>query len=83
MIRVTEPAHGETHEEDDELRPLEERLRRLNWPQPAPGVRERTLAELKRQMAELSPDGDGAASNGGGPAREEAGEAEAGREDPA
>ena len=83
MIRVTQPAHDETHEDDDELRPLEERLRRLSWPQPAPGVRERTLAELKRQLAELSPDGDGAASNGGASAREESDEAQAGREDPA
>lgn len=41
--------------EDDEaerLRPLEDRLRRLAWPQPPAGVRERTLEKLRRQLIE-------------------------------
>ena len=73
MLHVTEPAHDDTHEapEDDELRPLEERLRRLNWPQPPPEVRERTLEELRRKVAEQSSNGDGAASNGDGRSADE------------
>jgi hypothetical protein len=66
MTRVTDPHEHDT--EDERLRPLEERLRRLNWPQPPPEVRERTLEELQRKLAEMSSNGDGAAVNGGDPA---------------
>ena len=48
---------------DADLRPLEERLRRLNWPQPPEGLRERTLEDLRRKLG-----GEMArASNGGEP----------------
>ncbi len=36
--------------EDDEL---VRRLRDLEWPKPAPGVRERSLAELERRLSAL------------------------------
>jgi hypothetical protein len=82
---VTDPRHDDTHDspEDERLHPLEERLRRLNWPQPPPGVRERSLEELRRKLAELSSNGDEAAANGGTPAGDEAEEREPNREGPA
>jgi hypothetical protein len=46
--------------EEAEIRPLEERLRRLNWPQPPPGTRERSLEEFRRKY--LTP--EDAAGNG-------------------
>lgn len=48
---------------DAELRPLEERLRRLNWPQPPEGLRERTLEDLHRKLGGAM----ARASNGGEP----------------
>jgi hypothetical protein len=84
MTQVTDPHQHDT--DDERLRPLEERLRRLNWPQAPPEVRERTLADLQRKLAEMGFNGDGAAQNGGVPAGAEADEAEdhdPSREDPA
>jgi hypothetical protein len=85
MAHVTDPAHDDTHEspEDEQLRPLEERLRRLNWPQPPPGLRERSLEELRRKLSELSTNGDGAAANGGASNEAEPEERESSREGPA
>ena len=79
---MTDPRHDDTHDfpEDERLHPLEERLRRLNWSQPPPGVRERSLEELRRKLAEMSPNGDGAAANGGTAADDEAEEPESSRE---
>lgn len=39
-------------EHDERFQTLEERLRRLRWPAPPPGLRERTLEECRRQLAE-------------------------------
>ena len=44
----------------ERLAPLEDRLRRLSWPRPTAGVRERTLEKLRRQLAETN----GFAENG-------------------
>ncbi|HVE68129.1 MAG TPA: hypothetical protein VNB64_06060 [Solirubrobacteraceae bacterium] len=68
---MTEPAYEDTPgtPEDETRRSLEERLRRLEWPAPPPGVRERTLEELKRKLAELSSsNGHGAAAEAEDPA---------------
>lgn len=81
---MTNPHKDDTDEE--RLRPLEERLRRLNWPQAPPEVRERTLEELQRKLAEMGTNGDGAASNGGAPAGaggDDGEDREPSREDPA
>ena len=45
-------AYFEDEDELERLRPIEERLRRLSWPKPPAGVRERTLKKLHRQLAE-------------------------------
>jgi hypothetical protein len=50
--------------EETEARPLEERLRRLDWPKPPPGLRERSLEEFRRKY--LTP--QGGAGNGNGAA---------------
>ena len=39
-------------DEAERLRLLEERLRRLTWPQPPAGMRERTLEKLRRRLIE-------------------------------
>ena len=55
---------NEAYEDEDEaarLRSLEERLRRLSWPQAPAGVRERTLEKLHRQLTESN----GFAEDGG------------------
>lgn len=84
---MTEPAHDDDAiPKDETLRSLERRLRRLNWPEPPPGVRERTLDELKRKLAASNGDGAAAgADNGGTPAGDEveAESAEPPREGPA
>jgi len=65
---------SETHpsDEDERLQPLEERLRRLEWPQPPPGLRERSLEEFRRRLAEEQA---AASQNGNGATAEEAEEA--------
>jgi hypothetical protein len=56
--------------EEAEIRPLEERLRGLDWPKPPPGLRERSLEEFRsRYLTAQSGAGNGngngaAASNG-------------------
>jgi hypothetical protein len=39
---------------DDRHRALAERLRRLRWPEPPPGVRERRLEELREVLSRSS-----------------------------
>ncbi len=56
LLTMSSLAHdNDAFDDERELerfRPLEDRLRRLNWPQPPPGVRERTLEELHRMLDE-------------------------------
>jgi hypothetical protein len=60
----------------ERLRPLEDRLRRLNWPQPPPGLRERSLEEFRRKLSQSgsgangAPDADGAEARDAGSAHE-------------
>jgi hypothetical protein len=53
--------------EETETRPLEERLRRLDWPKPPPGLRERSLEEFRSKYltAQDGANGSGAAASNG------------------
>jgi hypothetical protein len=65
IFHLTGPAHednGHDAHDRESLRSLEERLRRLNWPEPPLGLRERTLQELRQKLAERGLDGNGAAA---------------------
>lgn len=52
--------------EETEIRPLEERLRRLDWPKPPPGTRERSLEEFRRKY--MTPESEAGNGNGNGAA---------------
>jgi hypothetical protein len=59
---------GRTDDPDEEdLGPLEERLRRLEWPKPPPGMRERALEEFRRKhlAQDDAASGNGAAASNG------------------
>jgi hypothetical protein len=43
---------------EERFNPLVERLRHLEWPKPPPGVRERTLREVKRVLVDTGSRGD-------------------------
>ena len=58
---------NDAYDDDDEaarLWALEERLRRLSWPQAPSGVRERTLQELHRQLAQSNGFAENGAADG-------------------
>jgi hypothetical protein len=53
---VSTGSNGERFDEVEERhRALVERLRRLRWPEPEPGVRERRLAELREMLGGGAP----------------------------
>ncbi|MDX6648836.1 MAG: hypothetical protein QOJ97_787 [Solirubrobacteraceae bacterium] len=54
--------------EETETRPLEDRLRRLDWPKPPPGLRERSLEEFRSKYLTAQDgagNGSGAATSNG------------------
>jgi hypothetical protein len=53
------PDWSSCEEDDERFGPLEERLRELNWPQPPEGMRERSLEEFRRTLAERTDSGNG------------------------